>query len=129
MNKDLNYVAALERAISQKYGDVAILNPKSLWDEEKEKEYLQLTKEKLKSEDASDKTKEYLDLNGVLIQKKLINSANSRKCEFCNTYSFNREDDVYFSKFNTCRKCYVNYIEDREQRWKNGWRPNQMEQK
>ena len=129
MNKDLNYVAALERAISQKYGDVAVLNPKSLWDEEKEKEYLQLTKEKLKSEDASDKTKEYLDLNGVLIQKKLINSANSRKCEFCNTYSFNREDDVYFSKFDTCRKCYVNYIEDREERWKNGWRPNQMEQK
>lgn len=129
MNKDLNYVAALERAISQKYGEVAVLNPKSLWDEHKEKEYLQLTKEKLKSEDASDKTKEYLDLNGVLIQKKLINSANSRKCEFCNTYSFNREDDVYFSKFNTCHKCYVNYIEDREERWKNGWRPNQTEQK
>jgi len=129
MNKDLNYVAALERAISQKYGDVAVLNPKSLWDEEKEKEYLQLTKEKLKSEDASDKTKEYLDLNGVLIQKKLINSANSRKCEFCSTYSFNREDDVYFSKFDTCHKCYVNYIEDREERWKNGWRPNQTEQK
>lgn len=129
MNKDLNYVAALERAISEKYGDKAILNPKSLWNEDKEKEYIQQTKEKLKLDDSAERTREYLDLDGVLIQKKLINSANNRKCEYCNRYSFNREDDLYFSKFETCKKCYVQHIEDREERWKNGWRPNKMEQK
>lgn len=129
MNKDLNYVAALEKAISDKYGEKAILNPKSGWDESKEKEYLQLTKEKLKLEDKVDREKEYLDLDGVLIQKKLINSANNRKCEYCSRYSFNREDDLYFSKFQTCKKCYVAYIEDREERWKSGWRPNKTEQK
>jgi hypothetical protein len=127
MNKDLNYIAALEKAISEKYGETAIINPKSLWNEEKEKNYLEQTKEKLKVECKNDSHQHNIDLDGFLIPKKLINSAQKRKCEYCDTYSFNREDDVYFSKYETCRKCYVNYIEDREERWKQGWRPKKME--
>ena len=34
------YIAKLEKAISQKYGDEAINNPQRFWDEDKEKEYI-----------------------------------------------------------------------------------------
>jgi phage-related protein len=119
----------LEKAISEKYGEVATINPKSLWNEEKEKGYLEQSKEKLKKDARNDVQSENIDLNGILIPKKLINSVQSRKCQYCETYSFNREDDVYFSKYDTCHKCYVKYIEDREERWKNGWRPDKTEQK
>ena len=110
MNKDLNYVAALERAVTQKYGEAATINPKSLWNEEKEKKYIEESKEKLKLEAVKDQENEYIDLDGVLIPKKLINSANKRKCEHCGN-------------------CYIKYIEDRQERWKQGWRPNKTEQK
>ena len=44
-NKDLNYIAGLEKAIKQKYGEEAVQNPSSNWTPEKEKEYLQQLKE------------------------------------------------------------------------------------
>lgn len=124
MKYDLSQIAAIEQAMKEKYGETAIFNPKSGWDETKEKEYLQQVKQKMISETDSEKKYEEVDLDGILIPKKLINSKQKRKCDFCNQYSFNREDDVYFSKYETCHKCYVKYIEDREERWKNGWRPN-----
>ena len=127
MNKDLNYIAALEKAISEKYGQAATINPKSLWSEEKEKQYLEQAKEKSKKESRVEESHDNIDLDGILIPKKLISSVQKRKCEYCDTYSFNREDDVYFSKYETCRKCYINYIEDREERWKQGWRPKKLE--
>jgi hypothetical protein len=39
--KDPNYIAKLEKAITQKYGEEAINNPRRFWDEDKEKEYIQ----------------------------------------------------------------------------------------
>ena len=127
MKKDLNYIASLEKAISEKYGDLATINPKSLWNEEKEKEYIQQSKERLVKESKNETTQNTIDLDGILISKKLINSVQKRKCEYCDTYSFNREDDLYFSKYETCKKCYINYIEGREERWKQGWRPKKSE--
>ena len=38
--KDINYIAALEKAIKKKYGEEAIENPAKFWDEKKEKDYL-----------------------------------------------------------------------------------------
>lgn len=127
MNKDLNYIASLEKAISEKYGELSVINPKSLWNEDKEKEYLEQSKQKMILESRNSKEENTIELDGFLMPKKLINSVQKRKCEYCDTYSFNREDDLYFSKYETCRKCYVKYIEDREQRWKQGWRPNKSE--
>lgn len=121
--KDMDYLAKLERAIAQKYGDIATINPRSGWNNDKEAEYSELLKDKLKLEAQIDSAKHSLDLDGVLIQKRLLNIEQKRECEYCNSYSFNRDDDVYFSKYGTCHKCYVKYIEDREDRWKNGWRP------
>ena len=34
--KDLNYIAAVEKAIAKKYGSETIQNPKGNWDDEKE---------------------------------------------------------------------------------------------
>lgn len=127
MKKDLNYIASLEKAISEKYGEMAVINPKSLWDENKEKKYLEQSKQKMIIESRNTIEDNSIELDGFLMPKKLISSVQKRKCEYCNTYSFNREDDLFFSKYETCRKCYVKYIEDREERWKNGWRPNKSE--
>ena len=44
MPKDLDYIARLEKAISRKYGNEAILNPMANWSEEREKEYLEQLK-------------------------------------------------------------------------------------
>ena len=42
--KDLNYIANVEKAISDKYGEETIQNPKSLWTKEKEEEYIKQLK-------------------------------------------------------------------------------------
>ena len=65
-----------------------------------------------------------VQVNGVFIPKKLIKKNSNRSCPICSTYSFKSNDDVYMSKFECCFKCYIQYVEDREERWKTGWRPN-----
>lgn len=37
-------------------------------------------------------------------------------------------DDVCLVKFECCSKCYVQYVEGREERWLEGWRPNLKEE-
>ena len=45
MSKDYDKIAAVEKAIKEKYGEEAISNPRSNWDDVKEKEYLKQMKE------------------------------------------------------------------------------------
>ena len=68
-NKDLNYIAGLEKAIKQKYGEEAVQNPSSNWTPEKEKEYLQQLKENKVKELAADRVEER---EGFLFSAKLI---------------------------------------------------------
>lgn len=124
MNKDLNYIAALEKAMREQYGEASIENPASHWSPDREPEYIQHSKELLKKETLSESSKEKVDLNGILMPKKLLNRNNNRHCPYCDSYSFSRDDDVYFTKFGCCTRCFVKYVEDREERWLNGWRPN-----
>jgi len=111
-SKDPNYVAKLEKAISAKYGSETIGNPKSNWDPNKEEEYLaQLSKEnKLKYEQGDKKS----------IKNR---STVTRKCNVCNKNQIKRQHDVYFTKFQCCFECYVQWVEGREERWSDGWRP------
>ena len=44
MSNDYDKIAAVEKAIKEKYGDEAIQNPRADWDEKKEKEYLEQMK-------------------------------------------------------------------------------------
>jgi hypothetical protein len=44
-NKDPNYAVKVEQAIAKKYGKETVVNPKSKWDDDKEKEYLEQLKD------------------------------------------------------------------------------------
>ena len=120
--KDPNYVVKLEKAILKKYGEEAIENPKKHWNDEKEKEYLSQLKE-IYHESKKNIDEDQEEINGIFIPKKLLNRESGRSCPVCNTYSFKSNDDVYMSKFDCCEKCYIQWVEGREDRWKKGWRP------
>ena len=68
MKKDLNYIAGLEKVIKKKYGDEAIINPRSGWSDEKEQDYANQVKALHESESPDES---FEDLNGVLIQTML----------------------------------------------------------
>lgn len=121
--KDPNYIAALEKAIKEKYGELATMNPKYFWDQNKEKEYIKDIKHSVSKSVNNENSREKLDLGGILIPKKLINKSNNT-CEGCKKYSFSKKDDLYLNKFSCCYKCFIEYVEGREERWLSGWRPN-----
>ena len=122
-DKDPNYVVKVEKAIADKYGEETIQNPKSNWSDEKEKEYLSQLKDIYYSE-SDDGFVDEEQVNGVFIPKKLLNRESNRSCPVCKTYSFKSNDDVYMTKFDCCEKCYIQWVEGREERWLKGWRPN-----
>ena len=122
--KDFDKIASIEKAISKKFGKEAIANPKSLWTDEKEKDYLENLKEFYsKQRDLAEDT-EKTEEDGFLLSKNLINKKSDRVCPVCETYSFHLRDDLYMNKFECCWKCYIQWVEDREERWLSGWRPN-----
>jgi len=118
------YIAKLEKAISQKYGEETINNPKRFWNEEKEKEYVnQSLEERQKFAKLAD-TDTKVEQDGFLINKKLLTRDHNRGCSVCDIYSFHPRDDLYMNKFGACFSCYVQYVEGRKERWATGWRPN-----
>ena len=119
-SKDPDYAIKVEKAIAEKYGTDTVQNPKGSWDDEKEKNYL----DSLKKIQSSDAEEAEVLVNGVFVSRKLLKRESKRSCPVCNTYSFKSNDDVYMSKFDCCEKCYIQWVEDREDRWKQGWRPN-----
>ena len=121
--KDQDYIASVEKAIAQKYGTDTIQNPKSNWTDEKEREYLSQLKKFSENERRQQDQEEKVETNGYFISKKLLNKETNRTCPVCDTYSFDLKDDVYMSKFECCFKCYIQWVEDREERWATGWRP------
>ena len=122
--EDLNKVAQIEKAIANKYGKDTIANPKSFWTDEKEKEYLEQLKEFYSKKQREKQRTEKVEEEGVLISKNLITRKSNRKCPTCQTFSFDIRDDLYMNKFECCHKCYIQWVEDREERWLKGWRPN-----
>jgi len=123
-NKDWNNLAKIEQAISKKYGDDAIQNPKANWTDDKEKDYLIQIRKLTEKEYSLLEKDEKVELNGILVPKKLLNKESNRTCGVCSVYSFDVRDDVYMNKYDCCFKCYIQWVEDREERWQSGWRPN-----
>jgi len=123
MKKNLNDIARYEVAISKKYGKEAIQHPKADWDDEKEKDYQQQIKDLYEKEKKQEEKNEKIEMDGFLISKKLFNKDDNRNCPVCQTYSFELRDDVYMAKFDCCFKCYIQWVDGREDRWKTGWRP------
>lgn len=122
--EDPHYVVKLEKAIAEKYGKEAIQNPKSGWTPEKEKEYIEQVKKIQEKRNQKQDASEKVETNGFLINKKLLNREQKRNCPVCESYSLEMKDDVYMTKFDCCFKCYIQHVEDREERWETGWRPN-----
>ena len=122
--KDLNKIAYVEKAIAKKFGKEAIINPKSNWTDEKEEEYLEDLKEFYSRQRKRSDNNEKIEEEGFLLSKNLISKESKRVCPVCSEYSFNIKDDLYMNKFECCYKCYIQWVEDREERWTNGWRPD-----
>ena len=122
MKKDLNEIAKIEKAIKERYGEEAIQNPKRHWDEEKEKKYLEDLKAFHERSRLSREEEEQAE--GFKVKGKQSSQQIPRACPVCISYSFSEKDDLYMTKFECCFDCYIQYVEDREERWKTGWRPN-----
>ena len=97
---DPNYIVKVEKAIAKKYGYEAIQNPKATWTQEKEKEYLKQVKDFYARQHKLDEKSEKVEVDGIFVPKKLLNK-----------------------KSDSCFKCYIKYVEYREERWLSGWRP------
>ena len=121
---DPNQIAAVEKAIAEKYGSETIQNPRGNWDETKEEEYLQQMKEFYQKTQQNEEWQEKIDINGIKISKKLLNRESLRCCSVCGSYPKKSMDDVCLTKFECCNKCYLQYVEGREEKWLKGWRPN-----
>ena len=125
MEKDLNYIASMEKAISKRYGDEAIQNPKSDWSPEKEKEYIEQVKNRALKLQEIEEQSEKIEVKGFFMAKKLLNRGIKINCSVCENKLRTVRDDIYVNKFDCCEKCYVNYVENREERWLEGWRPDE----
>jgi len=123
--EDPNQIAAVEKAIAEKYGSETIQNPRGNWDETKEKEYLQQMKEFYQKTQQNDEWQEKIDVNGIKISKKLLNRESLKCCPICNSFAKKSMDDVCLVKFDCCHQCYIQFVEEREERWLKGWRPNE----
>ena len=126
--KDLNKIASIENAIKDKYGAEAIVNPKSNWTEEKEKQYLEQMKEHYDNLQNNYIGQEKVDVNGIKMSKKLLNRESLKSCPVCGSFPKSSMDDVCLVKFDCCNICYIKYVEDREERWLKGWRPDENQQ-
>ena len=131
--KDPNYLVKLEQAISKKYGQEAIENPRKYWSEEDEERYEKQIQKLSKKQDKLYEQNEKIEVDGVLISKKLLNREYAkRSCPVCKEYSFNLKDDAYMSKFDCCYKCYIKFIQgtpEGAERWLAGWRPEKLQEK
>jgi len=123
-DKDFDKLAAIEQAIAKKYGSSTIQNPRANWDEIKEKEYLEQMRELYKKTDKNETFQEKIDVNGIKVSKKLFNRDSLQRCPVCHSLARKAADDVCLLKFDCCHPCYIKYVEDREERWNTGWRPN-----
>jgi len=127
--EDPNQIAAIEKAIAEKYGSETIQNPRGNWDETKEKEYLEQMKEFYQKTQLNEEWQEKIDVNGIKISKKLLNRESLKCCPVCNSFAKKSMDDVCLVKFDCCFNCYIQFVEDREERWLKGWRPNEAKPK
>ncbi len=124
--KDLNYIAGLEKAIKKKYGEGAIGTPAKFWAETKEQDYIEQLEAFIKKQKKAEQEHDAKNVDGVLISHKLLNKEGILNCPVCSKKLKTINDDIYFTKFDCCEKCYILYIEGREQRWLEGWRPKNV---
>lgn len=97
------YIAKLEKAIKEKYGEEALIVPKL--PEEREQEYLDQIK--LISFQEIKNKEQISEKEGFLIEKKLIIKDIVKECPKCNVLTKYIIDDLYILKFKMCYKCFL----------------------
>tara|TARA_R110000824_G_scaffold103901_6_gene246687 strand:- start:7334 stop:7729 length:396 start_codon:yes stop_codon:yes gene_type:complete len=123
---DPDYIASLEKAIEKKYGPETIENPAKHWSPEKEKSYLNDLKEFVKKQERYEQDHDLENVAGVLVSRKLLNKEAISNCLQCKKKLKTLDDEVFLAKFECCFKCYIQFVEGREERWLKGWRPENV---
>lgn len=122
--KDWNKIAKYEKHFREKHGEDFLDSPHKNWKPSDEKKYREESaelREKLKSR-RQQRSKEKKE--GYTFSKKLLNNEISKNCPVCHKYLFEPKDDTYLIRYECCESCFVKYVEDREERWEAGWRPD-----
>lgn len=123
MKKNYDQIAAVEKAIAEKYGKEAAQDIRGDWSEEKEKQYLEQLKSAASALAKRKKNTTQIAEN-TFISEKAQHRNGTNTCPVCKTYSFSMKDDLYMNRFSCCYDCYMDFVVDRENRWKDGWRPD-----
>lgn len=123
--RTIREIIAVEEAIKEKYGEECVKDIEESWDKKKEEEYFEeIQKDREKSQQL-DETNQKVLHDGFLISKKLLNrDKQDRKCPVCFVFSFEPSDNLYINRYECCHKCFIQYVEGREERWNSGWRPS-----
>jgi hypothetical protein len=116
-------IAALEKAVAEKYGKEAVQDFRSDWGAEKELSYLDQLKKRRSNLEHQAPQHEIVEIDDIVIKKKRKGTLSSRTCPLCKTYSFSPRDDLYMNRFETCRLCYYDFVVYREDDWAAGERP------
>jgi hypothetical protein len=45
-------------------------------------------------------------------------------CPVCKTLMRSRDDEIAWTGFNCCHRCYLTWASPRREQWKEGWRPD-----
>ena len=129
MKKDTNYIAAVEKAIAEKYGKDTVQDFRSTWEADKEKEYLrQLAERNKKTYPSAKKNKRSL-AEDVEVSTQRRRDPSNRQCPVCKTYSFSSKDDLYMNRFGCCNYCYLQFVHQNEDSWAAGKRPTKEQLK
>ena len=91
MNKDYNYIAAVEKAIAEKYGKDTVQDFRSGWEPDKESAYLSQLGERRKKLLKKYKRKKTHTVGDIEIKTKRKPSTSQRSCPVCKTYSFSTQ--------------------------------------
>lgn len=118
MDQYENQLLLFQATLRQKFGDFALIDLSTLWDQAKEQMYRSF----LQKESKMDSEHALRIKSGTSNKKLFISSIN--KCECCFKLNTKVKDQPYMAKYNSCLSCYISYIDGREDRWNKGWRPN-----
>jgi hypothetical protein len=113
----------VNQILEEKFGKFATIEIGSFWNGTKEEHLRNYLKSEMKRLEKSYQQDEYIKINNILFSKSMLSRRNYY-CAVCGKYNYKLDDLRYSFKYETCQRCYIRYIEDRELRWKEGWRPN-----
>lgn len=127
LKMNYNRIAVIEHQMKEKFGEEVTRHPRADWDEIDEQEYVEQTTRMNEKFEKLIGEKSYTNKKGYVVSKKLLNDESilAARCPYCDKYKFhfNVEDDLCLNKYGCCQHCFYQYIEGREERWLEGWRP------